>query len=105
MTRQGVGFDDQPPIQAAHRRRWLYQVPGVLAGATCACGTCPSIELEDERGTVPTTGSRVVLTAATRDALLLLFIDGDRPSYLELAPTGETPIDSFPSTGELLFDA
>lgn len=105
MIRHGVGFEDQSPVQAAQRKRWLHQVPTVLAGPTCGCGTCPSIELEDEHGAIPTIGSRVVLTAATRESLLLLFIDDDRLSYLELAPTGETPTDSFPGTAELLFDA
>ena len=104
MIRNGVGFEDQAPVQAMDWKRWLYQVPGVLAGPVCGCGTCPSIALEDEHGPVPATGRRVVLTAATSDALLLLFIEDDRLSYLELAPTGERPVDSFPATAELLFD-
>lgn len=105
MIRYGVGFKDQGPIWAADRMRWLHQVPDVLAGPGCQCGTCPSIELEDEHGAIPAIRSRVVLTAATADALLLLFIDQDRLSYLELAPIEEHPITAFPAPAELLFDA
>ena len=33
--------------------------------------------------------------------MLLLFIDEDRPSYLELAPVGEDTFDEFPAVGEI----
>lgn len=105
MIRYGVGFEDQAPIRAADRKRWLHQVPDVLAGPECGCGTCPSIGLEDQHGPIPAIEPRVVLTAALPDALLLLFIDDDRLSYLELAPTEEHPITAFPAPAELLFDA
>ena len=74
-------------LRPSQRQRWLTQIPTTRAGRLCACGTCPTIELEDEvSGMAPTTGSRVVLSASAPGALLLLFIDDDRLSCLELAP-------------------
>lgn len=77
---------DGAAVTAEDRRRWLAQVPSVRAGARCRCGTCPSIVLTDEAGTTPDGGDRVVLEASAAGALLLLFVDDDRFSYLELAP-------------------
>jgi hypothetical protein len=75
------------PIRPTQRQRWLRQIAATRAGRPCACGTCPTIELEDERGgPTPTTTARVVLSASAPGALLLLFIDDDRLSCLELAP-------------------
>lgn len=104
MIRSGTAFDGDVPIRSWQRKQWLHQVPATLAGATCRCGSCPSIHLEDEHGSIPTIGARVVLTAATRNAIVLLFIDDDRPSYLELAPIGDEGIEHFPSVRDLLTD-
>lgn len=88
------------------RRRWTDQVPDTRVGGVCECGTCPSIELVDAEGREPDMdGERIVLTAGLRDgtALMLLFIDDDRLSYLELAPVDETVFAEFPPAGELGF--
>jgi hypothetical protein len=80
------------------RARWLRQVPHTRAGRRCDCGTCPSFELTDPAGVTPDMrNSRVVLEASTTGALLLLFIDDDRLSYLELAPLdNDTTFQQFP---------
>ena len=60
--------------------------------------------LTDVTGATPGTGGRrVVLEAATTDALLL-FVDDDRLGYLELAPLDETPHRTFPDPRQLRFD-
>jgi hypothetical protein len=81
------------PVTDADRARWLEQVPSTLAGRACDCGTSPSIELTDATGrnARPTDG-RVVLEASAPDALLLLFVDDDRLSYLEVAPMDDDPV-------------
>ncbi len=77
---------DGAEITADDRKRWLAQVPSTHAGARCRCGTCPSIELTDEAGTTADSDDRVVLEASAEGAMLLLFVDDGRLSYLELAP-------------------
>ena len=77
---------DGAEITADDRKRWLEQVPSTHAGARCRCGTCPSIDLTDEAGTTADGDDRVVLEASAEGAMLLLFIDDGRLSYLELAP-------------------
>jgi hypothetical protein len=42
-----------------------------------------------------------VLSASHPDASLMLFIDGDRLSYLELAPHGDRPFPEFPPVGDI----
>jgi hypothetical protein len=75
------------PIRPAQRQQWLTQIAATRAGRRCACGTCPTIDLEDRSNTVTNlVESRVVLSASGPGALLLLFIDDDRLSCLELAP-------------------
>ena len=96
----GVSADERPVSYEA-RKRWLGQVATARAGDMCACGTCPSITLEDEHGYTPTGGRRVVLSAGHPDASLLLFIDGDRLSYLELAPHGDEPHPEFPPLADI----
>ena len=91
----GVSADERPVSYEA-RQRWLAQVATARAGDRCDCGTCPSITLENAHGYTPTGGRRVVLSAGHPDASLLLFIDGDRLSYLELAPHGDEPHPEFP---------
>lgn len=48
-------------------------------------------------------GSRTVLEASTAEAFLLLFIDDERPTYLELAPFGGDPITEFPLVADVTF--
>lgn len=91
-----------PGASAADRLRWREQVATVRVGRACGCGTCPSIELVDDRGRSPDDhGSRVVLSAGAPGAVILLFVDDDRLSYLELAPVDEQVFDEFPPAADL----
>jgi hypothetical protein len=92
-------------VDGADRARWHAQLAGTRAGRPCGCGTCPSVELTDADGVTPQAdGRRVVLEAQTDEALLLLFVDDDRLSYLELAPLGERTFDAFPEPADLRTD-
>ena len=101
MVENAGVFADDPPVSFEARQRWLSQVSGARAGSPCGCGTCPSIAIEDEHGRTPDSGRRVVLSAGHPDASLLLFIDGDRLSYLELAPHGDDVFPEFPPVAAL----
>ena len=93
------------PITTADRARWLSQVPHTLAGRSCECGICPSIELTDAEGHTPATvDGRVVLQAEAPGAVLHLFIDEDRLSYLELAPLAGDSITVFPASTDITTD-
>ena len=89
-------------VDDADRARWRAQVEITRAGRPCGCGSCPSIELTDAAGVSPEmTSSRVVLQAETRGALVLLFIDDDQLSYLELAPTDDGSFGEFPAPADI----
>ncbi|GAA0311504.1 hypothetical protein [Kineococcus aurantiacus] len=93
------------PITTADRARWLSQVPHTLAGRSCGCGICPSIELTDAEGHTPATvDGRVVLQAEAPGALLMLFVEEDRLSYLELAPLAGDSIKVFPASTDISTD-
>jgi hypothetical protein len=103
---QREAWDPPTPIAAERRRLWEDRLGEVVVTSICDCGTCPSIgmrprlradrpnlhgthakdESRDDRGGNADWSDRVVLTADTPGAMLLLFIDNDCPSYLELAP-------------------
>ncbi len=93
------------PIDPDQRQYWLTQIPTTRAGRSCACGMCPTIDLEDESGhTPPAAASRIVLSASVPGALLLLFIDDNRLSSLELAPTDpDSRFAEFPPADSLQF--
>ncbi|MCT1558419.1 hypothetical protein M3A96_09870 [Helcobacillus massiliensis] len=79
----------------ADRDRWLGMLDAFVVSGECGCGLCPSIELEPEPAPDhPSGGERIVLSADLADgsALVLLFIDGGVPSYLEVAPFGDDPV-------------
>jgi hypothetical protein len=90
-------------IAASDRERWAGQLPGVMVHGTCGCGTCPSIDLTPDSGGRPTPTRQTVLEASTANAFLLLFIEDDRPTYLELAPLGDEPITEFPLVADVEF--
>lgn len=78
------------------------QVEGTRAGRLCGCGACPSVELTDADGVSPEmTSNRVVLHAETEGALVLLFLDDDQLSYLELVPLDERSFGEFPDPADL----
>jgi hypothetical protein len=87
-----------PPVPIADERRHLWEgsLGEVLVTNRCDCGTCPSIgmrpaervddEARNDQGGDGDWSDRVVLHAGAPGAQLMLFIDDDSPSYLELAP-------------------
>ena len=107
LITRGEYMDNDATVSDEDRARWLRRVPHTRAGRRCDCGACPSIELTDTaRATPDMRNSRVVLEGSTTGALLLLFIDDDRPSYLELAPLDDgTTFQQFPAAQGLRFGA
>ena len=105
MVERATPFDPDGADQGvgdADRMRWRAQLPTTRVGRACGCGSCPSIELTDAAGASPgVTTSRVVLSAETDEALLLLFIDDDRLSYLELAPSADHAVEEFPDPDDV----
>lgn len=97
--------DSPTRVTPASRRRWLAQVPHAYVVGRCSCGTCPSIDLGVHNSAEAAAGrSRIVLEATTTDAILLLFIDDDHLSYLELAPIDpDLRVREFPSVGHIGF--
>jgi hypothetical protein len=94
---------DDSPITPRRRAGWLRRVDSTLVYGTCGCGNCPSIDLGDVTGPNPGTGDRDVLVAEHGSAAVLLFIDDDRPSYLELATADDVRYEEFPDTTQLRF--
>ena len=105
MIGSATPFADEPAVSDGDRVRWLAQVPATRAGRRCGCGTCPSIELTDATGSTLGRGrSGVVLEAGVPGALLLLFVDHGRLSYLELAPLTEDAVfRQFPAVEDITF--
>jgi hypothetical protein len=104
MIQYAHGPSASEQVSLDSRRRWMAQVPLTRVGRACACGTCPTIDLEDESGSTPdSTRSRIVLMAGSPAALLLLFVDDDRPSCLELAPTEDVVMLEFPPVSVIDF--
>lgn len=104
LIEQGVCLDEEVVVTDTDRAGWRAQVAQTRAGRRCGCGSCPSVELTDLAGVTPDMDvSRVVLEASTTEALLLLFIDDARLSYLELAPLDETSHGRFPAPQHLEF--
>ncbi|WP_436327063.1 hypothetical protein [Brevibacterium sp. FAM 27836] len=98
-SQQRDAWDPPVPITAEQRRTWENSLGEVLVTSECGCGICPSIGMrprhrtdDDKRNDQGGDGDwsdRIVLTAGVSGAMLLLFIDDDIPSYLELAPTDD----------------
>ena len=92
-------------LTSAARSVWRSHLPALTVDGVCECGRCPSISLAKK--SAPTSnddGDRVVLSASLDDALVLLFIDGGVPSYLELAPHDDrTVYAEFPDAATLSF--
>jgi hypothetical protein len=96
--------DDDAAVAPQRRARWRQRADAGLVYGRCGCGQCPSIDLGDLDGPARDTGSRVVLAAEHGTAIVLLFVDDDRPSYLELFDVGESGRhDQFPDPGGLVF--
>ncbi|WP_157579739.1 MULTISPECIES: hypothetical protein [unclassified Plantibacter] len=104
LIARGSAVGSDASIAQSDRERWAGQVAAAKVHGTCGCGSCPSIELapSDEADSAGPS-RRTVLEASTDDAFLLLFIDDDRPTYLELAPIGDDPITEFPLVADVAF--
>lgn len=102
MIDRATCFHPDERVKMADRARWRAQLATTRAGRPCGCGTCPSIELTDAAGVSPMmTNSRVVLNAETDNAMVLLFVDDDQLSYLELAPTEDQTSAEFPDPADI----
>ena len=100
--------DADGPVTNEDRARWLQDAQTMLVGAGCGCGCCPSIELLAADGAAIEGDGRIVLSASITDgrggtaAIVLLFVDSDRPSYLELAPVDDEAWAEFPAPASLV---
>lgn len=75
------------------RQELLKSVDKLTAGAACDCGKCPSVELRMEDQPASAGSVRVILEAFVADGLVMLYVDGDQPSYLEIAPNLDVHLD------------
>ncbi|MDN5807378.1 MAG: hypothetical protein L0L93_05815 [Brevibacterium sp.] len=111
---QRQGWDRPTPITPQQRLTWETHLAEVVVTNPCDCGFCPSIGMKpmsriddgdrDDTGGLGDYSSRIILDAAVEKCMLLLFIDDDIPSYLELAPTdGEHVYSEFPPPERILY--
>lgn len=105
MILHAPAFDpvfDEP--SAGDRARWLAMVQDLSVHEMCDCGTCPTIDLayKGVSSDPKDADSRMVLEAGVEDAIVLLFIDDDVPSCLEVAPLGDDPV-LLPTPSEITF--
>ena len=104
------GYDPNCHVAESSRERWLAKLDSTQVCGECGCGLCPSIELitgaaaGDRARDTSVLGPRVVLGAGIRDgvAIVLLFIDDDQPSFLEISPMGEEAV-ALPAVQDLRF--
>ena len=101
LARFGYAYGTPPSV--TQRMDWVRFLDTALAGATCGCGRCPSIDLTDEQGRVPTGAASHVLRGGTDDLLLLLHVVDGRPSYLECSPLRGEAVLEFPAASALSF--
>lgn len=80
---------DGGEVDAARRKGWLEGVDKLSQGEPCGCGACPSVQLLFDGRPTPESSPRTVLSADGFNSMVLLFIDDDKPSYLEVAEYGE----------------
>lgn len=80
-------------------------MPDLRVDEVCGCGQCPSISLTADQSPASCgDGGRTVVTAFLEDAVVILFVDGGVPTYLELAPLDDTTVyTEFPAASALEF--
>lgn len=111
---QRQSWNPPEPISNEQRQIWESRLDDVIVTGQCDCGTCPSIELRprsrlddehrEDQGDDGNWSERIVLTAGTPGAMLLLFIDDDSPCYLELAPIDDDQsFTEFPESESISF--
>ncbi|GAA1859180.1 hypothetical protein [Brevibacterium marinum] len=112
--RQEEAWEPRAPITPQQRLTWEAHLAEAVVTNPCDCGRCPSIGMKpmtrvddvdrDDTGGVGDYSSRIILDATVEECMLLLFIDDDSPSYLELAPTDvEHVYSEFPPPERILF--
>ena len=105
LIEHAVDFDQNAPaVSTEQRARWRGRVAITLAYARCGCGNLPVRRAGDASGATPTDGPRIVLSAYRGQETLLLFVDNDRLSYLEMFSSDvDTRFDEFPDVAELTY--
>ncbi|WP_193071035.1 hypothetical protein [Brevibacterium sp. FME37] len=103
---QKQGWDPPTPITPQQRSVWESNLAEVVVTNPCDCGHCPSIgmrpvlrvddENRDDAGGLGDYVERIILDATVDGCMLLLFVDDDSPSYLELAPADDEIYTEFP---------
>lgn len=86
--------------------QWRQELLGTLeritVGTPCECSKCPSVQLLIDGQVVPAGTSQVILQAFISEGIVMLFIDDDVPSYLEIAPNPDVELD-LPTQDALIF--
>lgn len=86
--------------------QWRQELLGTLdritVGSPCQCSKCPSVQLLIDGQAVPAGTAQVILQAFISEGIVMLFIDDDIPSYLEIAPNPDVELD-LPTQDALIF--
>ncbi|HIW46649.1 MAG TPA: hypothetical protein H9884_07095 [Candidatus Yaniella excrementigallinarum] len=86
--------------------RWRQELHETLdritVGEACDCGKCPSVQLLVDGQEVPLGDRQVILEAFISEGIVMLFIDDDLPSYLEIAPNLDVELE-LPKQSALIF--
>ena len=100
MIRHATGLEGEE-FSPSVRAQWASYLPRLAYGGRCECGQCPSFSLTLEGALVPESADRVMLSASSSQALVMLFIDDGVPSYLEVAPMSDDVVEELPSVEQL----
>lgn len=86
--------------------QWRQELLGTLdritVGSPCECSKCPSVQLLIDGQAVPAGTAQVILQAFISEGIVMLFIDDDLPSYLEIAPNPDVELE-LPTQDALIF--
>lgn len=90
-------------LSATEREAAIAALTEAQAQPTCDCGTCLTYNLLYSGEPINEDLPRTYLAAHTKDgeALVLAHLVGDKLVTLEVAPTGNKPIEVLPATGDL----
>lgn len=86
--------------------RWRQELqeilPRVSVGQACDCGKCPSVQLLVDGREVTASDERIILEAFVSQGLVMLYVDDNKPSYLEIAPNLDVHLE-LPNQSALIF--
>lgn len=90
-------------LSAAERETAIAALAEAKARPTCDCGTCLTYNLLYPGDPINRHLPRTYLAANTKDgdALVLAHLVGDKLATLEVAPTGNKPVEVLPAIGDL----